>query len=161
MLLAQPEKRFSDNDLGEMCDLYKRLIGHLDAFFSIARIRQYHLTGNMTNKAQRHMNCILHLWQFLGISVTPQVHLMEQHMIPIMQKLKRIGNVVQDPGKRAHQIGLRQDNQSRGFRNVAMRAKMQSHWENMAKDKAVEMQCMYAKEKSKYRIVVVSKLTRT
>ena len=53
-LLAQPEKRFLDERIVEMCDLYERVFGHLDAIFSIARTKRFKLTLDDIEKCKKH-----------------------------------------------------------------------------------------------------------
>ena len=108
-LLGQPEKRFSDERIVEMCDLYERLFGHLDAIFSIARTKRFHLTTAAIDKCQEHITCLSSIWRRLGISVTPKLHLLKTHLIPALRWLKGCGDLGKDAGERAHQEGVRND----------------------------------------------------
>lgn len=55
---SQPEKRFNDWLIVEVCDLYERLFGHLDAIFSIAGTKRFHLTADTAKKGNNHLQCL-------------------------------------------------------------------------------------------------------
>ena len=60
------QKKFSDEDIGELFGVFYRLLGHLEAFFSILRKKRFHLKYSDVEKAMLHCYAIENLWRYLN-----------------------------------------------------------------------------------------------
>ena len=65
------QKICSDKDIGELFGVYARLLGHLEAFFSILFKKRFHLNDSDVDKAMLFRDEIDHLWRYLKMSVAP------------------------------------------------------------------------------------------
>ena len=92
-LQSMPEgkKNYSDEEIGELFGVYARLLGHLEAFFSILRKKRFHSYDSEVDKEMRHRDAIEILWRYLKMSVTPKLHLLFVHLLIF---LERVGTVV-------------------------------------------------------------------
>lgn len=83
---------------------------HLDAIFSIASTKRFHLTTAAKAKCQERITRLSSLCHQLGTSVTPKPHAIRTHLsIPALRRLKGCGDLGKDAGERAHQEGVRND----------------------------------------------------
>ena len=53
----------SYEEIGELFGVYNRLLGHLEAFFSILRKKLFHLNDLDVDKKMRHRGAIENLWR--------------------------------------------------------------------------------------------------
>jgi hypothetical protein len=72
----------------------------------------------MIDRAEKHVEHILYLWRYLGLSVTPKIHCIEDHIIPLLRKLRGIDDLGEDAGERALQIGACFEARSKGMRSI-------------------------------------------
>ena len=147
--LPEEQKYFDDDTITQMSDLHERLFGHMDAFFSLARTKRFHLMDAMIDRAEKHVEHILHLWRYLGLSVTPKIHCIEDHIIPLLRKLRGIGDLGEDAGERAHQIIARFEARSKGMRSIKPKAIFQAKQEMMVKNPDVKKHQELVKENAK------------
>ena len=110
-LQSMPEgkKNCSDEDIGELFGVYARLLGHLEAFFSILCKKQFHLNDSDVEKAMLRRDTIEHLWRYLRISVTPKLHLLFVHLLIFLERVQGFGDLGEDAGERAHQEEARNE----------------------------------------------------
>ena len=69
------QKNCSDEEIGELFGVYARLLGRLEALFSIICQKQFHLNDSDADKAMLHRDEIENLWRYLKISVTQKLHI--------------------------------------------------------------------------------------
>ena len=130
-----PSKKFLNDDIKQMIDMFERLTGHLDGFFSIANTKRFHIVDRMPEKAAKHMEHAGYLWRRLGIPVPPKLHIAEKHSVPQIEKKKGIGDLGEKNGEVAHQLGRKADARSGGLRGGRQgRANSHSKWERLEKN---------------------------
>jgi hypothetical protein len=150
-LLCLPTEQFqvSEDKIWEVLDLFERLLGHLDALFSICRTKRFHMTNNQLEAAKDHRDQVLALWRFLGMSVTPKLHAIEDHLLEYLTRFGGIGDIGEDEGERGHQIGAMHEGRSRALRDNKAKATAHASWESMMKNEKVQEQMKQVKVEAK------------
>ena len=105
--MQEGQKNCSDKEIGELFGVYARLLGYLEAFFSILHKKWFHLNDLDVDKAIRHRDAIENLWRYLKMSVTPKLHLLFVHLLRFMERVQGFGYLGEDAGERAHQEDAR------------------------------------------------------
>ena len=82
------QKNCSDEEIGELFGVYTRLLGHLEAFFSILCKKRFHLNDSDVDKAMLHRDTIENLWRYLKISVTPKLNLLFVCLLRFLERVK-------------------------------------------------------------------------
>lgn len=112
------------------------------------------------NKAEKHADHMLYLWRYLGLNVTAKIHCVEDHVIPLLRRLRGIGDFGEDVGERAHQIRVRFEARSKGLRNIQPRANAHTIWETMSKNQDVKkhQELVQVRSKRKYKTAEIVNL---
>ena len=74
--MPEGHKHCSDEEIGELFEVYARLLGHLDAFFSIICKKRFHLNDSDVDKAMPHLDAIDNLRRYPKMSVAPKLHIL-------------------------------------------------------------------------------------
>jgi hypothetical protein len=150
-LLYLPTEQFqvSEDKIWEVLDLFERLLGHLDALFSICRTKRFHMTNNQLEAAKEHRNQILALWRYMGMSVTPKLHAIEDHLLEYLTRFGGIGDIGEDEGERGHQLGAMNEGRSKALRDNTAKATAHASWESMMKNEKVREQMNQVKVEAK------------
>ena len=61
--ILEGQKNCSDEEIGELFGVYARLLGHLEALFSILCKKRFHLNDLDVDKAMLHRDAIENLWR--------------------------------------------------------------------------------------------------
>ena len=69
---------------------------NLDGFLSGMRTIRFHLTEETVARTDRYRERTLALWRYLGMSVTPKMHCIECHAIPLLRKHKAFAGLGED-----------------------------------------------------------------
>ena len=93
------KKNCCDEEIGELLGLYTRLLGHLEAFFSIFCMQWFHLNDLDVDKAMLHRDEIENLWRYLKMSVTPKLHLLFVHLLRFVEQVQGLGDLGEDAGE--------------------------------------------------------------
>ena len=104
-------KNCSDEEIGELFGVYARLLGHLEAFFSIICKKRFNLNDSDVDQAMLHRDAIENLWKYLKMSVTPKLHLLFVHLLRFLERVQGFGDLVEDAGEQAHQEEARNESQ--------------------------------------------------
>ena len=64
--VPEGQKNCRDEEIGELFGVYTRLLGHLEAFFSILCKKRFHLNDSDVEKAMLHRDAIENLWRYLN-----------------------------------------------------------------------------------------------
>jgi hypothetical protein len=139
LILSLPEdqKFLDDLKVFDMLNAYERLLGHFDGLFSICRVKRFQITNDQLTNAGKHCLQILLLWRALGLSVTVKLHIIEDHVMDYLNKVKGIGDLTEDEGERAHQIGKGNEHRSKNASDNATKANSHARWESMQKREEV------------------------
>jgi hypothetical protein len=132
-----------------LIDAYERMLGHLDGIFSVCRIKRYHVQAHHLVSAKAHRDNVLAFWRYVGLSVTPKMHCLEDHVVPYMEKYGGFGDMGEDEGERGHQVGHGNEDRSRNLRNHTAKASAHAEWEAMVKNEDVRARVLSVAEKAK------------
>ena len=84
--LPAGEKLGNDVMFKEVLDAYERLLGHFDAIFAISKTKRHHMKEEQLNSLEKHVKHACAVWRGLGISITPKMHIIEDHLEDSVQK---------------------------------------------------------------------------
>jgi hypothetical protein len=135
--LPDEQKLIKEARVFVMLDVYERLLGHLDGLFSLCRVRRFHVTAEQIELAGKHCIQVLALWRALGMSVTIKLHIIEDHLMDYLIAMKGFGDLTEDEGERAHQIGKQDEYRSKSAVDQAAKANSHAQWESMGKREEV------------------------
>jgi hypothetical protein len=135
----------------EMLDAYERLFGHFDAIFSVCRIKRYHLTTNDMVFLRAHVTHVMALWRAVGLSISPKMHCVEDHLCNIVEFFCGVGDLGEDEGERAHQTGHRLEIRSKSLRDHEKKAKSHIKLEAMNQNPQVRECQSFIEEQAKRR----------
>jgi hypothetical protein len=136
--LPDDDKHCTDEELMEVCEIHKRLLGHMDGFFSEVRAKRFHISdGGMAN-AEMHRQHVLSIWRYLKVSVTPKLHVMEDHAIGLCSQHNGFGDLGEDAGERAHQEETKNDQRVWGIKGIIKKETTKSQFESMKKHPKVQ-----------------------
>ena len=76
--------------------VYARLLGHLEAFFSILCKKRFHLNDSDMDKEMLHCDAIENLWRYLKMSVTPKLHLLFVHLSIFLERVQGFDDLGED-----------------------------------------------------------------
>ena len=86
--MPEGQKNCSDEEIGELFGVYARLLGHLEASFSIIYKKRFHLNDSGVDKAMLHCDVIENLWRYLKMSVTSNLHLLFVHLLRFLEQVQ-------------------------------------------------------------------------
>jgi hypothetical protein len=138
--LPEAQKLERDNAVTfEMLDLHRRLLGHLDAFFSFLKAPRFTIAmdGVEYDKADMHRDQFKKLWWYLKIPRTPKYHLGGDHALILCKRSKGIGENAEDEGERGHQTGARAERRYGNMSDHEKKTKSMNNFEVMEKDPRV------------------------
>ena len=90
-------------------ELYAHCLQQFDGFYSCINIRECQVE-NFEEKclqAEEFLRAAMQSWRDLGMSVTPKLHLLEDHAMIYMRKYGGLADFDEEFVERAHQIGKR------------------------------------------------------
>ena len=119
-ILDKPEEEMvvEKNEVVKILNAYEKLVGHFDGLFSICRIKRYHTTTKQMENLALHVKHATAYWRALGLSVTPKIHCIEDHLCDIVHHLQGLGDLGEDEGERGHQTGHRNESRTRSMRDI-------------------------------------------
>ncbi len=94
--------RCSNQEVEEWLNKYKKNHSVFDGVFSIARLSCGKVKGEHIASIQTAMK----LWTGLGISVSPKLHAIEDHMAKQLKNFLGIGDFCEDFIEKTHQDGI-------------------------------------------------------
>ena len=72
------------------------------------------------------------------MSVTTKIHIIEDHVIEHLTRLRGFGDLCEDEGKRGHQMGAQNEHRSKALRDHTEKAKAHAQWESMNKNEDIQ-----------------------
>ena len=143
------QKNCSDEDIGELFGVYARLLGHLEAFFSILHKKRFNLNDSNVDKAMLHCDKIENLWRYLKMNVTPKFHLLFVHLLIFLEQVQGFGDLGEDAYEWAYQEWARNDSRVGLVVNISGRERTKSQFEAIKKSAKVKEMMSELKQKSK------------
>jgi hypothetical protein len=127
-----------DDDIREVITRHRELLLSFDGLMSILRTVRFHVTPQLIIKAELYLQRFLELWRHLGLSVTPKLHCLEDHVIYFFRKYCGFCDLGEDSGEQAHQLEARSDKRLSAVRDFAKREKSKSKQEVMQSQPQVQ-----------------------
>ena len=152
--IPEGQKNYSDEEIGVLFGVYARLLGHLEAFFSIIFKKWFHLNDSDADKAILHRDATENLWRYLKISATPKLHLLFVHLLRFLQRVQGFGYLGENSGKQAHQEEARNESQVDTVLNLAKKERSKSQFEAMKKSAMIKETMSEFKQKSKRNFII-------
>jgi hypothetical protein len=124
----------------------------MDSPVRAMRTIHFHLTEEIVARTNQYHEQTLALWRYLGMSVMPKAHCIEQHAIPLLVKHKGFANLGKDSGKRMHQVQSKLDQRLGAIRDFKKKEVCKSKEETMTSfpDVKIKMEEMF-ENKSRVR----------
>ena len=136
--LPEDQKQCTDEERREVCEIHKRLLGHMDGFFSEVRVKRFHVSDAGMVKAEMYRRHVLSIWRYIKLSVTPKLHVLEDHSVGLCVKHKGFGDLGEDAGKRAHQEETKNDQRVGAMKGMLKKETTKSQFEAMKKHPKVQ-----------------------
>ena len=105
---------------------------------SALRTLRFHVTEELIIQAERYLQRILELWRHLGLSVTPKLHCLEDHVIFFLRKYFGLADLGEYSGELAHQLEAINDKRLSAVRDFAKRERSKSKQEVMKSQPQVQ-----------------------
>jgi len=138
-------ERASNTEVQEITSKYSKILLVFDKIFSTARSSTGSLSDDDIALLVTFLQQAMVLWQKLQLSVTPKVHVLEDHLVEQLLKeehgvsLRGIGEFTEDFVEQAHQFGFRDEGRTRGLKDHAAKARSHSNWEHRALNPSVQL----------------------
>ena len=138
-------ERASNTEVQEITSKYSKILLVFDKIFSTARSSTGSLSDDDIALLVTFLQQAMVLWRKLQLSVTPKVHVLEDHLVEQLLKeehgvsLRGIGEFTEDFVEQAHQFGFRDEGRTRGLKDHAAKARSHSNWEHRALNPAVQL----------------------
>ena len=132
------EQKWVDNaTIKRVIDAYERLMGHLDATFSILQTPRNHITPQQVLHLEHHLKHASSVWRALDIPISPKMHILEDHALDAVKRYGGIGDLGEDEGERAHQTGAQMESRMKSL-NHSTKGQVVAQLEVMTKNDAVQ-----------------------
>ena len=137
-----------------MLRLCARLLGQLEAFFSILCKKRFHLNDSDVDKAILHCGAIENLWRYLKMSATPKLHLFFVNLLRFLERVQGFGDLGEDAGEQMHQEEVRNESRLGAVVNLAKKEHTKSQFEAMKKSAIFKETMSEFKPKSKRNFII-------
>ncbi len=133
--VARDNGETSEERLGAIrvrCKLYSSCLQQFDAFFSCLALSRDDVNDfeEEIERAKKYLAAAMQSWRDLELSVTPKLHLLEDHTIDFMRKYGGLADFDEELVERCHQVGVRSNAQSRySARHLKQKYLNFSRWE--------------------------------
>ena len=89
----------STEDILSIVKMYSQLFTNLDCYFSLLRTKRFHTTVGMEHKLDKTTQHFVDIWRYFKISVTPKVHIGDDHIVDFFLCLKEFDDITEDEGE--------------------------------------------------------------
>jgi hypothetical protein len=110
LLTKVPEAtRCSDEEVIKQIDLYVDFFTVFDSIFSNSRIAVGNLSEAKEEETYKGIALALKMWRDFDMSVSPKLHVLEDHLYSQLSLFKGLGDYSEDFVEQAHQVGIREE----------------------------------------------------
>jgi hypothetical protein len=133
MMLAIPgtQRHASDSEIVQRSESTVEALKQFDALFAMLRIPNGQTADCSLQDILLHAKKAIASWRQLAMSVTPKVHIIEDHAIEQFERLQGFGDFTEDYIEQAHQWGEIEERRTHGLRDRTKAANAHSKWEFM------------------------------
>jgi len=119
LLDVAEEKNLNGEELQQLSArmrVYWLVLKNFYGFFSLLRDKQSNMeSGHKMEELKMFLDTALQCWWHLNISVTPKLHLLEDHLFDILENVKTLEYFDEEFVERAHQKGLKYNRITKGM----------------------------------------------
>jgi len=109
----------------ELCDrihVYGHTLQHLDGFFSLVCDKESRLTLEQKKvQLKAFLDGAMRCWRMLKMSITPKLHLLEDHLLDMVERFETLEYFDEEFVKRAHQKGIKYNQITKGFNRMPIK----------------------------------------
>jgi len=141
--VANEKKVLNDEEIDQLSArmrFYRYTLRNFDGFFSL--LRDKHSDTEYDEKMKQlklFLDTALQCWRRLNISITPKLHLLEDHVFDIIQNIKTLEYFDEEFVERAHQKGIKYNEITKGMSHNPLRKyNYMVRWEQSHAQSALE-----------------------
>ena len=101
------ESRCSNDEIIKQISVYTDFFTVFDSIFSNSRTTVGFLSEAKEEETHKGISMGLKMWRDLGMSVTPKLHVLEDHLLSQLSLFKGLGDCSEDFVEQVHQVGIR------------------------------------------------------
>ena len=116
----------SDQKIEDVGKAHIHYLQALDGFLSLLLTKRMHYTQQIGIKTRQFSMKCMQLERYIGMSVTPKSHIIEDHACGQQERLLGIGDLDESFGERNHQIETRFDSKYGRLRDFKLREKFKA-----------------------------------
>ena len=139
----------TDEEIQNMCEKHRQLFLCWDGYFSGLRTKRSHLTDAIAKKTKEFLVRSILLERHLGMSVTPETHVMDDHSIQQLIATHGFADLGEDAGERNHQDEAKADRRLGAILDYAQQEAFKSKDEVKKKNPKVEAKIEQLVDKNK------------
>ncbi len=139
----------TDEEIANMCEKHRQLFICMDVYFSGLRTKRFHLTDAIAKKTKEFLVRSVLLERYLGMSITPKTHVMDDHSIQQLVATHGFADLGEDAGERNHQDEAKADRRLGAIRDYALKEAFKSKDEVKRKNPKVEAKIAQLVDKNK------------
>ena len=126
--ISHPD-RCSDEIIIQRCDIFQDILVTLDLICSKIRIKRGELKENDIAELRRAQQSLDYLWSAAGLSFTPKIHGLLAHAVEQVERLKGIGDLLEDDLEHLHQMSKKITDRTSRIKNKNQQARSHSQME--------------------------------
>jgi hypothetical protein len=125
-LLGMERVAGTDEEIANMCEKHRQLFICWDGYFSGLRTKRFHLTDAIAKKTKEFLVRSVLLERYLGMSITPKTHAMDDHSIQQLVATHGFADLGEDAGERNHQDEAKADRRLGAIHDYALKEAFKS-----------------------------------
>ncbi len=129
LLLISHSNICSDEIIIQRCDIFQDILVTLDLICSKIRIRRGELKENDVSELKSAQLSLDYLWSAAGLSFTPKIHGVLSHAVEQVERLKGIGDLLEDDLEHLHQMSKKITDRTSRIKNKHHQARSHSQME--------------------------------
>ena len=139
-------------------DAHMYYLQALDGFLSNILTKRFHMMDEIAETTLQYKNKCMELERYIGISITPKSHIIEDHSITQQRHLKGIGDLEESFGERNHQLETRNDVRYASVQDFDLKERLKSRDEAQSnhpdvKDKMKELKVKKKRDRGQGYVV--------
>jgi hypothetical protein len=127
-----------DAEIDAVCKDHGILFVLLDAIFSLLNTPRGKVTDDVIEQLESRLNGILKEWHRLGLSFTPKFHVLLNHAIHQLRRMRGFHDMGEDCIERSHQYRMRHEARLMRLRNKGLKMDSQAKFQGMKHIKSIQ-----------------------
>jgi hypothetical protein len=127
-----------DSEIDAVCKDHGILFVLLDAIFSLLNTPRGKVTDDVTSQLESRLSGILTEWNRLGLSFTPKFHVLLNHSLGQLRRMKGFHDMGEDCIERSHQYRMRHEARLMRLRNKGLKMDSQAKFQGLKHIKEIQ-----------------------